>query len=77
MDKGNGLDMDGLLGAVDNFPLAILSLGLAVAILWWLQADRKKQREWREAKELKIADLQRRIADKKKQVKKASLRKED
>lgn len=50
---------------------------LALIILLWLRKDMKRQREWREAKEQKIARLERRIADKKKQAKQASLSKEE
>ena len=49
--------------------LIIIVLLSSVAILWWLRRDMKRQREWREAKEQKIARLQRRIADKNKQEK--------
>jgi len=45
-----------------------MCIGLSLAVLWWLRADMKRQREWREAKELKMARLQRRIADKKKRA---------
>ena len=59
-----------------NLIIIIVALS-SVAILWWLRRDMKRQREWREAKEQKIARLQRRIADKKKQAKQADLREED
>ena len=51
-----------------NLPLTLICLGLAVSILWWLRADMKKQREWREAKEEKIVRLERKIAQKKAQA---------
>ena len=59
-----------------NLIIIIVALS-SVAILWWLRRDMKRQREWREAKEQKIARLQRRIADKKKQAKQADSREED
>jgi len=52
---------------MQNLYILISILG-AVVILWWLLRDMKRQREWREAKELKIAQTKRRIAQKKKQA---------
>ena len=51
-----------------NGLLTLACIGLAIAILWWLRADMKKQREWREAKEDKMAKLERKIARKKAQA---------
>lgn len=52
---------------MQHFYIALSILG-AVVILWWLLRDMKRQREWREAKELKIAQTKRRIAQKKRQA---------
>lgn len=51
-----------------NAALTAASIILAIALLWWLRADMKKQREWREAKEDKMAKLERKIARKKAQA---------
>lgn len=54
-----------LSSIVFNGPVTVISIGLAISILWWLRADMKRQREWRDAKEQKIARLERKIAQKK------------
>lgn len=59
-----------------NLIIIIVALG-SVLILWWLRWDMKRQRAWREAKEQKIARLQRRIADKKKQSKQTAAQEEE
>ena len=48
--------------------LIILSIISFFVISWWLWRDVKKQREWREAKEQNIANLERKIARKKAQA---------
>jgi ABC-type nickel/cobalt efflux system permease component RcnA len=50
---------------MQNIIIIIVTL-FSLLILWWLRRDMKKQREWREAKEHKIAQTKRRIANKKK-----------
>lgn len=45
--------------------LIALSIISFLLISWWLWRDMKKQQEWREAKEQKIANLERKIAQKK------------
>ena len=65
-------NVDGVLDAImwefTNSPFPIIAVVLAIAILWWLRADMKKQRKWREAKEDKMAKLERKIARKKAQA---------
>ena len=48
--------------------LIALSIISFLLISWWLWRDMKKQRDWREAKEQKIANLERKIAQKKAQA---------
>ncbi|MEP6343905.1 MAG: hypothetical protein ABJ275_11380 [Maricaulaceae bacterium] len=48
--------------------LITLSIVSFLFISWWLWRDVKKQRQWREAKEQKIANLERKIAQKKAQA---------
>jgi len=56
---------------MQNLIITVVAL-FSLLILWWLWRDMKRQREWREAKEQKIAQTKRRIADKKKQQKQTS-----
>lgn len=55
------------LSASWHGPATLACVGLAFSILWWLRADMKKQREWKEAKEEKIMQLERKISRKRAQ----------